>query len=87
MRVRIGLHSGRPTLTDAGYTGLVVHAVHRISAEAGGGEIVLSAATLSAVGDERPPSVRFVERGPRQLRGVRDAVVLFAVGAPLRDIG
>lgn len=87
VQVRIGLHSGRPTLTDAGYTGLVVHAVHRISGEAGAGEIVLSTATLSAVGDERPASVSFVERGPHRLRGVRDAVVLFAVGAPLRAIG
>lgn len=26
VRVRVGIHSGRPTLTDAGYIGIAVHA-------------------------------------------------------------
>jgi class 3 adenylate cyclase len=79
VQVRIGLHSGRPTLTDAGYVGLAVHAVSRISRVASGGEIVLSEATLAAVGEERPAGVVFVELGEQALRGVREPVSLFRV--------
>ena len=34
VRVRIGIHSGRPTLTDVGYIGLAVHTAARVCAAA-----------------------------------------------------
>jgi class 3 adenylate cyclase len=77
VQVRIGLHSGRPTLTDTGYVGLAVHAVSRICRVAGGGQIVLSAATLAAVGEERPVGAAVVDLGEQVLRGVREPVALF----------
>jgi class 3 adenylate cyclase len=79
VQVRIGLHSGRPTLTDSGYVGLAVHTVSRICRLAGGGEILLSGATVTAIGEERPASLTLEERGRHQLRGVREAVTLFEV--------
>ena len=41
VRLRIGLHRGRPALTETGYVGLAVHAAARIGFAAHGGQIVL----------------------------------------------
>ena len=49
VRVRIGVHRGRPTLTDTGYVGLSVHAAARICFAAHGGQIVVSSSVRSAV--------------------------------------
>src|SRR5207302_1306880 len=50
VRIRIGIHRGRPTLTDAGYVGLAVHTVARICSAGHGGQILLSAAARDGVG-------------------------------------
>src|SRR5438128_4654854 len=42
VRVRVGIHSGRPTLTDVGYIGLAVHTTARVCSAAHGGQIVIS---------------------------------------------
>jgi hypothetical protein len=44
VRVRAGIHSGRPTLTDAGYVGLAVHTRRSICSAGHGGQILLSGA-------------------------------------------
>src|SRR5689334_21235209 len=49
VRVRMGIHSGRPTLTDVGYIGLAVHTTARVCAAAHGGQIVVSSRTRGAV--------------------------------------
>jgi class 3 adenylate cyclase len=79
VHVRIGVHSGRPTLTDAGYVGIAVHAVNRICRVAGARQTVISGATLAALGDELPTGVTLRELGPHELRGVREASLLFEV--------
>lgn len=79
VRVRVGLHSGRPSLTDAGYVGLAVHAVNRICNVAVGGQILISAATVSAAGDAWPSHATYAGIGSRELRGVREPVTLFEV--------
>jgi len=81
VRVRTGIHSGRPTLTDAGYVGLAVHAVARICSAAHGGQILLSAATRDAVGRSRPAGIRFRGLGSHRFRGLREAQALFQVEA------
>jgi predicted ATPase len=43
--VRIGIHTGEPTVTDEGYVGIDVHRAARICAVAHGGQVVLSQAT------------------------------------------
>jgi predicted ATPase/class 3 adenylate cyclase len=48
--VRIGIHSGEPTLTETGYIGLDVHRAARICSAAMRGQIVLSQSTQSLVG-------------------------------------
>jgi class 3 adenylate cyclase len=81
VKIRIGIHSGRPTLTDAGYVGLAVHAVARICSAAHGGQVVLSAAARDAVGRSRPPGLRFRSLGSHRLRGLREPLALFQVEA------
>lgn len=81
VRVRIGIHSGQPTLTDAGYIGLAVHTAARVCAAAHGGQILVSGATRGAV--ERPASsgLRFRDLGRHRLRGLADPEPLFQVMA------
>jgi class 3 adenylate cyclase len=75
--VRTGIHSGRPTLTDAGYVGLSVHAANRITSVAHGGQIVLSRAAIRALGEEPVAEVTFVELGTHRLRGMPEAETIF----------
>jgi predicted ATPase len=49
VRVRMGLHTGEPLLTDEGYVGIDVHLAARICASAHGGQVVVSGATAALV--------------------------------------
>ena len=82
VRVRIGIHSGRPTLTDTGYVGLAVHTVARICAAAHGGQILLSASARDAMGRGRPTGIRLRALGSHRLRGVREPQALYQVEGP-----
>jgi class 3 adenylate cyclase len=87
VRVRAGIHSGRPTLTDQGYIGLAVHTAARLCSAAHGGQIVLSAVTRAAVGDAVPAGLRFRNLGRHRLPGLPGAEMLFqtvATGLRLR---
>jgi class 3 adenylate cyclase len=81
VRIRIGVHGGRPTLTDTGYVGLAVHTVARICAAAHGGQILMSAAARDALGRSRPAGLRFRNLGWHRLRGLREPLGLFEVAA------
>jgi class 3 adenylate cyclase len=81
VKVRVGLHSGRPTLTDSGYVGLAVHTVARICAAAHGGQILLSTTARDSVGRARPTGTRLRSLGAHRLRGLRERQVLFQVDA------
>jgi class 3 adenylate cyclase len=82
VRVRAGIHSGRPTLTDAGYVGLAVHTVARICSAAHGGQILLSAAARDALGRSRPAGLRMRALGAHRFHGLREAVAIVQVMAP-----
>jgi predicted ATPase len=45
IRVRMGLHTGEPVVTDEGYVGIDVHRAARIAAAAHGGQVVVSRTT------------------------------------------
>ena len=51
VRVRMGVHTGEPTLTDEGYVGMDVHRAARVMAAGHGGQVLVSQAT-------REPGVR-----------------------------
>jgi class 3 adenylate cyclase len=81
VRVRVGIHSGRPTLTDVGYIGLAVHTTARVCSAAHGGQIVVSAATRAAIAASAPTGTRFRSLGRHRLPGLPDAEMLFQVQA------
>lgn len=70
LRLRMGIHSGRPALTDGGYIGVAVHTAARITGLASGGQILLSRAALTALGDTELEAISFVELGEHHLRGL-----------------
>jgi class 3 adenylate cyclase len=82
VRVRVGLHTGRPTLTDAGYVGIAVHTAARICFAAHGGQIVLSRAACEAVDGFQAAGISFRDLGPHPLRGLPGPEELFQVLAP-----
>jgi len=78
-RVRMGIHSGRPTLTETGYVGLPVHTAARVSSSAHGGQILLSGEAKRAVGAGMPSEVSVRNLGRFQLRGLTRTHALFQV--------
>ena len=82
VRLRIGLHRGRPELSDTGYVGLSVHAAARICFAAHGAQIVLSAAVRSAVLDTLPDGVTLADLGAWRFRGLPEPIPMFQVNAP-----
>src|SRR6059058_6298331 len=52
IRVRMGLHTGEPVVTDEGYVGIDVHRAARIAAAGHGGQVLLSQATRDLVAGE-----------------------------------
>jgi class 3 adenylate cyclase len=81
VRLRIGLHRGRPALTDTGYVGISVHAAARICFAAHGGQIVMSGAVRSAVLDELPDEVELSELGAWRFRGLPEPITIHQVEA------
>jgi predicted ATPase/class 3 adenylate cyclase len=53
VRVRMGLHTGEPTVTEEGYVGIDVHRAARIAAAGHGGQILVSQATRDLAGADR----------------------------------
>ena len=81
VRLRIGLHRGRPDLTETGYVGLSVHAAARICFSAHGGQIVMSAAVRSAI-DSLADGVSLERLGSWRFRGLPEPIEIFQVKAP-----
>jgi predicted ATPase len=52
VRVRIGVHTGEPLVTEEGYVGIDVHRAARIAAAGHGGQILVSQSTRDLVGSD-----------------------------------
>jgi class 3 adenylate cyclase len=81
VRVRIGLHTGRPTVTDTGYVGIAVHTAARICWTGHGGQIVLSSGTHSTLRSAPLDGVAFRELGAHPLQGLPNPEELYQVEA------
>ena len=79
VRVRVGLHTGHPTLTGSGYVGVDVHRAARVMAAAHGGQVLASAATFAA---RHRAEGDLVSVGRYALRGLTGATELFELRAP-----
>jgi adenylate cyclase len=74
--VRVGLHHGPAVERDGDYFGAAVNLAARVSAEASGGEVLLTGHTAAMA--PQLEGVLYEPRGRRTLRNVREPVELFA---------
>ncbi len=81
VRLRIGMHRGRPALTDTGYVGLSVHAAARICFSAHGGQIVMSSAVRATVIESLADGVGLSSLGAWRFHGLPEPIDLFQVEA------
>jgi predicted ATPase/class 3 adenylate cyclase len=86
IRVRMGIHTGNPQVTDDGYVGIDIHRAARICAAAHGGQVVLSESTRSHIG----ASFTVTDLGLHRLKDLGQAERLFQIGErafpPLRSL-
>src|SRR5436190_694466 len=84
--VRMGLHTGTPTVAAEGYVGIDVHRGARVAALARGGQVIVSATTAAFVGDEP-----LLDLGRHRLKDFDAPAQLFQLGTsefpPLRTPG
>jgi class 3 adenylate cyclase len=81
VRVRIGIHRGRPSQSDGGYIGLAVNTGARICEVGHGGQILVSAAASEAIGPALPAGTAIRSIGSHLLRGLRDPQPLLQLDA------
>ncbi|HKG11149.1 MAG TPA: adenylate/guanylate cyclase domain-containing protein, partial [Gaiellaceae bacterium] len=80
VRVRIGIHTGRPAIEDDDYVGIDVHYVARLCSAGHGGQVLVSGATVDVLGD-----VAVKDLGAHTLKGLQGAERIFQLeraGAP-----
>src|SRR5688500_18177641 len=74
VRVRIGVHTGEPTLTGEGYVGADVHLAARVMGAGHGGQVLVSEATARLVEAE------LRDLGEHRLKDIERPVRLFQLG-------
>jgi class 3 adenylate cyclase len=79
--VRMGLHTGEPTVGEERYTGMGVHKAARIASAAHGGQILLSNTTRGLVEDEMPAGVRLIDLGEHRLKDIDAPERIFQLNA------
>jgi DNA-binding NarL/FixJ family response regulator/class 3 adenylate cyclase len=77
VRVRVGIHTGEPSIEDEDYVGLDVHVVARLCAAGHGGQVLLSQATVDALDD-----VEVEDLGEHELRGLDGRERIFQLVRP-----
>jgi class 3 adenylate cyclase len=71
VRVRMGLHTGEPSVGDEGYHGLDVVRAARICSAGHGGQILLSETTRALLGNDVPEGVAIVDLGQQHLKDIQ----------------
>jgi class 3 adenylate cyclase len=85
VRVRIGLHTGWPTLASVGYIGVDVHVAARVSQAAHGGQTLVTADARRAVDGSGNGVFLFRSLGTYRMRGLRSPLELFELGSGESD--
>jgi class 3 adenylate cyclase len=86
VRVRIGLHTGEPTVHEEGYVGLDVVRAARICTVGRGGQILLSETTRALLGSDLPEGVSVFPLGQRHLRGIDEPERVFEIAIEGLDV-
>ena len=86
LRVRIGIHTGEPQLSEGNYFGQTVSRCARLRGLAHGGQTLLSGVTAALVRDDLPPGAAAKDLGSHRLKDfVRAETVYQLVHADLAD--
>lgn len=85
VKVRMGIHTGEPTLGDEGYVGLDVVRGARIAAAAHGGQILVSETTRALLPPQLPDDAEIVDLGEHSLKDMERPERLYQLVAP--DLG
>jgi class 3 adenylate cyclase len=72
VRVRMGLHTGEPSVGAEGYHGLDVVRAARICSAGHGGQILMSETTRALIGNDLPEGAHVVDLGQQTLKDVQD---------------
>jgi class 3 adenylate cyclase len=70
VRVRIGIHTGSPSVHDGEYVGMDVHRAARIASSAHGGQVVVSSVTADLARGGLPDGVGLRDLGSHQLKDI-----------------
>ena len=76
-RVRMGLHTGEPSVGKEGYHGILLHRCARIADAAHGGQILLLSATAELVQDDLPAEASLIGLGEQTLKDLDRAERLY----------
>lgn len=79
--VRIGIHTGRTTLTETGYVGIAVHTAARVCSAGHGGQILVSSASHDALKGTAASGIALRTLGRYALAGLPGPEALFQVHA------
>jgi class 3 adenylate cyclase len=71
LRVRMGLHTGEPTVGEEGYLGLDVVRAARICSAGHGGQILMSETTRALLGNDVPVGASLLDLGQQNLKDVQ----------------
>jgi len=92
IKVRIGLHTGTPFLTEEGYVGDDVHLAARVAAAAHGGQVIVSATVAAQMepSDKVSQGLPLRDLGEHRLKDIEGVVSIFQLGEgsfpPLKTI-
>jgi YVTN family beta-propeller protein len=81
-RVRMGIHTGEPTVGEERYVGLGVHRAARICAAGHGGQVLLSQTTRELLRDDPIPDVSARDLGAHLLKDLDEPGHLYQLAAP-----
>lgn len=79
VRVRMGLHTGEPAVSNDRYVGMDVHRAARVGAAGHGAQILLTGATLQAAANEMPPGVSLRDLGAVRLKDLKSPEHVYQV--------
>ena len=82
VRVRMGLHTGEPSVAGERYIGLGVHRAARICAAAHGGQLLVSQATYAVLVDEVLPDIGLRDLGEHRLKDIDRSEHIYQLAVP-----
>jgi DNA-binding NarL/FixJ family response regulator/class 3 adenylate cyclase len=82
VRVRMGLHTGEPSIQAGQYIGLALHRAARICSAGHGGQILVSWASHAVLSDDLVPDIEFCDLGTHLLKDFDHPERIYQVLAP-----